>query len=78
MGTRLTFRSVPTRLKGPLWSGDGLGTPDIVLGHVGRKDPLGRTAKGVKLVGQIALGDATGDALNVLLEFHFAIKQLHD
>lgn len=33
----------PVGPRRPLWSGDGLGVPDTVLDHAGRKGPLGHT-----------------------------------
>lgn len=53
------FSLCPARPDRPLWTGDGLGASDTVLGLAGRKEPLGRAAGNENLSGapQIPLGD---------------------
>jgi hypothetical protein len=64
---RFSFRLAPPNR--PLCSRDGIGVPDTVLGHVGPKKALGRTAgcsetsDGPQISLGGGLGDAAGDAL---------------
>jgi hypothetical protein len=48
----------------PMWTGDGFGALDTVLGRAGRKEVLGHAAGNKKMSGvpKKLLGDTLGDA----------------
>jgi hypothetical protein len=60
---RLGFPLCLAHPKRPLWSGDKLEEPDIVLGLVGEKEALGPTTE--TGADQNPLEDATGDLLPI-------------